>query len=54
MKKISMIEKQTGYIAPIAVKVTFESEGPICGSVVEGGFGAGGFEGDQDGDIDFF
>lgn len=57
MKKISMIEKQTGYVAPIAVEVTFESEGPICGSVVEGGFGAGGFGagGDEEGgDVDFF
>lgn len=53
MKKISIIEKQTGYVAPIAVEVTFESEGILCGSGVEGGFGAGGFEGDDDNDVDF-
>jgi hypothetical protein len=54
MKKISILDKQTRYVTPTAVAETFEPEGLLCGSVTEGGFGAGGFEGDEDGDIDFF
>ena len=45
---------QAKYIAPRIAELTFELEGPLCLSDVVGGFGAGGFEGDEDGDIDFF
>ena len=54
MKKNSIIEMQTVYVAPTAVEVTFENEGLLCASDVHGGFGAGGFEGDDDNDVDFF
>ena len=54
MKKISIIEMQSKYIAPRIAELTFVSEGPLCLSDVTGGFGAGGFEGDEDNDIDFF
>lgn len=55
MKRNSMIEMQSIYQTPRVKEVAFESEGHICGSVVTGeGFGAGGFEGEDDSDIDFF
>ena len=45
---------QAVYVAPTAVEVTFENEGLLCASDVNGGFGAGGFEGDDDNNVDFF
>ena len=54
MKKNSIIEMQAVYVAPTAVEVTFENEGLLCASDVNGGFGAGGFEGDDDNNVDFF
>jgi hypothetical protein len=48
MNKNSTIEKRMAYVSPSAEELAFESEGVLCGSDVDGGFGGGVFEPDPD------
>ena len=51
MRKNSIIEMQTEYLAPRVWEILFELEGPLCQSF---GSGAGGIEEDPDmPEIDF-
>lgn len=36
------------YVSPMTLEIVFESEGVLCGSDVDGGFGGGCFEPDPE------